>query len=74
MLVLCRKQGERIQVGPDVCITVVRIAGGAVRLGVEAPRGVNILRTELAAELAAEPPIEMADRKAWELHPDRSGS
>jgi carbon storage regulator len=48
MLVLTRKVGERIRVGDDVVITVVRINGTAVRLGVEAPPHLAIARTELA--------------------------
>ena len=47
MLVLARKVGEAIQVGEDVTITVVRIDGGTVRIGVEAPQDMLILRKEL---------------------------
>ena len=47
MLVLSRKVGARILVGADVVITVVRIGPNAVRLGIEAPKGVNIAREEL---------------------------
>ena len=47
MLVLSRKTDERIQIGPDICITVLGIKGGRVRLGVEAPRNVRISRDDL---------------------------
>jgi carbon storage regulator len=47
MLVLTRKEGERIQIGDKICVTVVRIVGGGVRLGVEAPPEVPVLRAEL---------------------------
>jgi carbon storage regulator len=47
MLVLSRKVGERIQVGDDVTITVVRINAHAVRLGIEAPGNLEIVREEL---------------------------
>jgi len=47
MLVLSRKVGERVLVGDKVVITVVRIGPNAVRLGVEAPQDVNIVRDEL---------------------------
>lgn len=52
MLVLTRKVGERIRVGDDVVITVVRINGTAVRLGVEAPAHLAVVRKELAERAA----------------------
>lgn len=48
MLVLSRKPGERILIGDKIAITVVRIAPGVVRIGVEAPEEFPILREELA--------------------------
>lgn len=47
MLVLSRKVGETIYVGDDIQITVVQIRGDAVRLGFEAPDGVEIHRQEV---------------------------
>ena len=47
MLVLSRKPKESIQIGSDIVVTVLRIAGGAVRLGIEAPPTVPIRRSEL---------------------------
>jgi len=47
MLVLSRKAGERILIGDDVAITVVRVGPNSVRVGIEAPRSVNIVREEL---------------------------
>ena len=47
MLVLSRKLGEQIQLGDDVRITVVRIADGSVRIGIEAPPEMSIVRQEL---------------------------
>lgn len=47
MLVLSRKSGERILVGDQVSITVVRIGPNSVRLGIDAPRSLSILREEL---------------------------
>jgi carbon storage regulator len=49
MLVLSRKLSQQILIGPDIAITVVKIEGNHVRLGIEAPRGVSILRNELVA-------------------------
>jgi carbon storage regulator len=47
MLVLTRKLGEQILVGKDITITVLAIQGNRIRLGVKAPEGVPVVRTEL---------------------------
>ena len=47
MLVLSRRDGEQILVGDDVIIKVLSVAGGRVRVGIEAPRSVSIRRSEL---------------------------
>ena len=47
MLVLSRKVGERILLGDKIRITVVRVSGGGVRLGIEAPADVAIVREEV---------------------------
>lgn len=49
-LVLSRKVGERIRIGDQITITVVRIGPNNVRIGIEAPRDVNIVREELISE------------------------
>jgi carbon storage regulator len=48
MLVLTRKTGERIHIGLDITVTVVQVHGNRVRIGIEAPQGVAIVRGELA--------------------------
>jgi carbon storage regulator len=47
MLVLSRKEGERLIVGDQIVVTVTRISGNRVTLGIEAPRDVRIVRGEL---------------------------
>ncbi len=47
MLVLSRKQNQEIIIGDNIKITVVKMKGNTVRLGIEAPREVNVLRGEL---------------------------
>ena len=47
MLVLSRKQNERIRVGDSVVVTIVRVSGDKVRIGIEAPPNVRVLRDEL---------------------------
>jgi len=51
LLVVSRKQGERILIGDKIAITVVKITGGGVRLGVEAPAEMAVMREELAAQI-----------------------
>ena len=50
MLVLTRKTNERILIGDDIVLTVVRIDDYSVRLGIDAPNDVEILREELLQE------------------------
>ncbi len=52
MLVLSRKDQERIRIGDDIVITVVRATNGRVQIGVEAPSDVPIVR-EKAKDLPA---------------------
>ncbi len=54
MLVLSRKPGERILIGDDVTITVVRVGMNSVRIGIEAPPNVNIVREELCVGVGQE--------------------
>jgi carbon storage regulator len=49
MLVLSRKERERIRLGDSIVITVVRVSGDRVRLGIEAPGDMLVLREELDA-------------------------
>lgn len=47
MLVLSRRESQRIRLGDSIVVTVVRVAGDKVRLGIEAPPNVVVLRDEL---------------------------
>lgn len=47
MLVLSRKESERILLGDEIVLTIVRLSGDRVRLGIEAPNEMLILRAEL---------------------------
>jgi carbon storage regulator CsrA len=51
MLVLTRKENEQILIGDDIKITLVKIRGKGVRVGIEAPREVRVVRGELASEI-----------------------
>ena len=54
MLVLSRKPGERIVIGPNIELTVVDIRGNKVRLALEAPRDVSIHRQEICRRIQDE--------------------
>jgi carbon storage regulator len=62
MLVLTRRVGEQILIGEEISITVVRIQGDKVRLGIEAPKSVAVHREELRERLRT------ASRMADPLH------
>jgi carbon storage regulator CsrA len=47
MLVLSRKLQQQLQIGENVTITVLRVRGNVVRLGIEAPKNVRVVRAEL---------------------------
>ncbi len=47
MLVLSRKESQQIRLGDSIVLTIVRLTGDRVRLGIEAPDDVVILRQEL---------------------------
>jgi carbon storage regulator len=47
MLVLSRKQSQRIRVGSSIVLTIVRVSGDKVRIGIEAPEEMRVIRDEL---------------------------
>lgn len=49
MLVLTRKTDQKIQIGENITITVIRVKGQSVRIGIDAPQQVRVMRTELTA-------------------------
>jgi carbon storage regulator len=59
MLVLSRKVGERIQLGNQITVTVVKIQGNTVRLGIEAPPNMTVVREELTKR-ATDAPIAVS--------------
>jgi carbon storage regulator len=46
MLVLSRKPAEAIRIGDDIIVKVIAIRGGQVKIGIEAPQGVRVMRME----------------------------
>lgn len=65
MLVLSRKTSERILIGDEIAITIVRIGPNSVRIGIEAPKDMNIVREELCVFRDRQP---SADDQAVPLH------
>lgn len=61
---ITRRPGERIQLGPDVSVVVMDVAGGQVRLGIDAPRSVRVFRGEIWDAIEAE------NRAAADAAPD----
>ncbi|MET1005091.1 MAG: carbon storage regulator CsrA [Propionibacteriaceae bacterium] len=53
MLVLTRKAGESVMIGDDVVVTVLEARGDVVRIGIKAPRSVQVHREEVYLELQA---------------------
>ena len=47
MLVLSRKPGEKLLIGDQITITIVEVQGNRIRIGIEAPDDVRVLRSEL---------------------------
>lgn len=47
LLALTRKEGDKIRIGDNIKVTVVRISGNRVRISIEAPQEVKIIRDEL---------------------------
>jgi carbon storage regulator len=52
MLVLARKVGEKILIGENISVTVVRVAQGVVRIGIEAPNEMPIIREEIQHQIS----------------------
>jgi carbon storage regulator len=84
MLVLSRKPGESLRIGDDVRITVVSIASGQVRIGIEAPERVTIHREEVyeriveanleAAKTSSEVPRDVLPPKVQKNRQGSGGS
>lgn len=55
MLVLSRKESEELVISDEIRIRVLRIQGGTIRLGIEAPKDVSIRRAELVRDGTSAP-------------------
>ena len=74
MLVLTRKQNEKIRLGDNITITVVRMKGKSVRLGIEAPNNVNVLRGELVFDATDDDGDIHSNKSVSLAHVDQAAS
>lgn len=58
MLILTRRNGETLKIGDDISVTVLGIKGNQVRLGVEAPKDVDVHREEILLRIKSESDLE----------------
>ena len=72
MLVVSRKVGQRILIGDKIAVTVVKVTGGGVRIGIEAPTELAVMREELAEQIqeAERLAIEMSTQAATAKQPE----
>ena len=61
MLIITRKKGESLMIGEDIEIIVSKIDDGSVKIGIKAPRDIEILRKELYEE------VEQENREATKI-------
>ncbi len=67
MLLLTRKPGEQLRIGDDIIIKVVEVSKGSVRIGIDAPEEISILRQEVYDRICAEN-IESAVGNTVDIH------
>jgi carbon storage regulator len=60
MLVLTRKTSERIHIGDNVVVKVIRLGRNTVKIGIEAPEHVRVLRSELCDDTPPAPKLDPA--------------
>ncbi len=69
MLVLMRRPGESINIGPDIVVTLVALERNRARIGIEAPRDITIDREEIAEKKRLESLVEQDDPEGGESGP-----
>lgn len=75
MLVLTRKETQSIRIGEDIIITVVQSGSSSVKIGIEAPRDIRIVRGELETYVSLAPTLEeLGSHVARELKVARVGA
>lgn len=67
MLILQRKPGEAVRIGDDVTVSILSVENGRVRIAIDAPTSIPILRNELIEAIAANRDSVVANTSADEL-------
>jgi carbon storage regulator len=67
MLVVSRKVGERILIGDQISVTVIKVGSGGVRIGIQAPKELAVVREELAKQ------VREAEQRTIDLAQEASG-
>ena len=67
MLILQRKPGEAVCIGENITVSIVSVDSGRVRIAIDAPKDVSILRSELVEAIAANRDSVVTDSSAGEL-------
>lgn len=64
MLVISRRDGESLHIGPDIQVRILSVRGNQVRIGIEAPKELAVYRSELKEQFEAKQgvTVEMLDR------------
>jgi len=66
MLVLTRKENEKIKIGDEVVVTILSVEGNSIKIGIDAPREITILRMEVFDQIQKEN-IESAKKELGDI-------
>ena len=69
MLVLSRKVGEALRIGEDIELVILDVNRGQVRIGIEAPKTTNIVRSELLTRMQSTQPNELEQMDTSQQRP-----
>ncbi len=72
MLVVSRKVGERILIGDKITVIVVKVGSSGVRIGIEAPKEMAVVREELAEQLRRADMLAIETAQQGQLESDAS--
>jgi carbon storage regulator len=67
MLVVSRKVGERVLIGDAITVTVIKVGSGGVRIGIQAPKEMAVVREELAKQVREAEQRTIDDQVAMDL-------